>query len=63
MKKYADSGYSIDLLSDYTKFMSQYTEMMEAMDALGEEEMSTEESKYYLDTMNRINQKLIDAAS
>lgn len=63
MKKYSESGYSISMISDYTQFMSQYTETMEAMGQLGEKEMSTEETAYYLEVTTRINQKLLNAIS
>lgn len=60
MKKYIDSGYPISMLSDYTELMSQYVETMEAMEKLGEEEMSSEEAAYYLEVTTRINKKLLD---
>lgn len=63
MKKYAESGGSLSMLSDYMEFLDKYTETMEAMEAWGEEEMSTEETAYYLEVTTRINQKLLNSLS
>lgn len=63
MEKYAESSGSPSMFSDYMKFLDQYTETMEAMEKLGKEEMSIEESAYYLEVTTRINQKLLNSLS
>lgn len=63
MKKYAESGGSLSMLSDYMEFLDKYTETMEAMEAWEEGEMSTEEAAYYLEVTTRINQKLLNSLS
>lgn len=63
MNNFSNSDNTLDALSAYADFMSRYSEAMEGMEALGEEEMSTEETAYYLEVTNRINQKLLSALS
>lgn len=63
MNNFSNSDNTLAAFSDYADFMSRYTETMEAMEALGEEDMSTEEAAYYLEVTTRINQKLLGALS
>jgi len=61
MKKYAESnGTDLDLLADYTEYMSKYTDVMGDFEALGNEEMNTAEMAYYLEVQTRINEKLLE---
>ena len=41
--------------------MKQYSETMEAFNAVDEEELSKEEQILYLDTLNKINKMLLAA--
>lgn len=61
MQKFAEADDTLSLLSDYSDYMAQYAEMMEKFSAIGEEDMSAEESLYYLDVSNRVSKKLITA--
>lgn len=61
IKKYTESGNSLEMLADYTKYMSQYAETMQALDEAGNQELTKEEEKLLLDTQNTINKMLIDA--
>ena len=64
MKNFSSNPNSmLSLMGEYTNFLTRYSETMEAMDALGEEEMSAEESAYYLEATARINQKLLSVLS
>ncbi len=63
MEKYSASPGSPGMLADYAKFMSQYSETMGKLDAIGEEEMSSQELQYYTDAMARINEKLASVAA
>ena len=49
-------------MGDYSRILSRYTEFAEKVEALDENEMSSEEAAYYLEVMNRVNQKLLAAA-
>ena len=64
MEKYqsADAGSMISMMGDYIRILSRYTEFAEKVEALDENEMSSEEAAYYLEVMNRVNQKLLAAA-
>lgn len=62
MEGFSDSEFSLDLLTEYSKFMEQYTETMEAMEEWNTEDMSTEEEAYYLEVQTRINDKLMNSA-
>lgn len=61
MKKYQeDPGNSIKMLVEYTDVMKRYAEFAEAIDKYDTDEMTKEEAKYYLDVLNRCNQKMLD---
>lgn len=62
MKKYQTSGDSLDMLNEYMHFMSQYTETMEKLDDIGDEELNDAELAYYTQVMTRINQKLLEVS-
>lgn len=58
MKKYKDSNYSADMLSDYTKMMQQYSDTMTKMDSIDQSTLSSADDAYYLEVLGRITQKL-----
>lgn len=62
MKKMKESPNDLSLLGDYTVYMTQYTETMEKIDALNNGSLNDAELKYYLEVVNRINVKLLEAA-
>ncbi len=61
-KKYTKSP-DASMAMQYLSFMQNYTEAMEALDKIDEGELSAEELKLYLDTMNEINKLLIDLSN
>lgn len=65
MKKYANAGAEdmVGMMQDYTNYMTQYTETMQKLSALENEEMSTEETLYYTEVSARITQKLLEVQS
>ena len=54
MKEYAESDNPLSMLEEYSEMLIQYTETMQALDDLGNEEMSEA-------VMTRINQKLLES--
>lgn len=60
MKKYAENPTDLNLLMEYTDFMTQYTETMDKMEALDDGEMNDAETKYYIEVTARISQKLLE---
>ena len=50
---------NLGLLLQYSVMLERYAETMEALDAIGEEELSDADSMYYLQTMTRIEAKLL----
>lgn len=62
MKKYKESNNASSMLADYTKYMAQYADMMAKLDAVDENELSSEEALYYAEVSNRISSKLLDVA-
>lgn len=63
MEKYsASDGSDMSLLSDYADFMAKYADTMQDMQSWNDGTMSNEETAYYLEVQNRINEKLLDAA-
>ena len=65
MEKYAstDASGSLSMLSEYSSMMQRYIDFSEKIDKLGDEDLSNAELSYYLEVTNRVNQKLIKAAS
>ena len=62
MEKYEDSdGSDLSLLLDYTNFMSKLTDYTDKMEKM-EDDMTDAETIYYLEVMNRCNEKIIKAA-
>ena len=47
------------MLMEYADFMSKYSEAMDSLDKIDEDELSNEELAYYTEVMGRINAKLI----
>lgn len=63
MKKYAKSnGTNMNLLNDYTTYMSKYADTMTKFEALKEADMSTAEAAYYIEVQSRITKKLLEVA-
>lgn len=60
MKKYKNAKDPSNLFTEYTDYMTQYSEMMEKMDAL-KKELSSDELDYYLKVSARITKKLSEA--
>ena len=61
MVKYSKNPTDLSLLSSYTSYMSKLSEFEQKMDAVDESTLSKEEDKYYIDTMLRCEQKMINA--
>lgn len=62
MKKYENSDNPMSMFSNYTKFMSQYSETMQKLDEWKSKDLNTKEAAYLLDVTNRINKKLLEVA-
>ena len=62
MDKYSKSDNPTGMFLDYVSYMTQFTETMEKMDAIGEEKLSAEELLYYTEVCSRINQKLLQVS-
>lgn len=61
METYAESDNAIAMLGEYTDYMTQYAKTMDALNKVQGGDLTKEEEKLYLDTMNTINKMLIDA--
>lgn len=63
MKKYSESdGTNLSILSDYMTFMSKLEDYSEKMDAM-ENDLTDAEYWYYIEVLNRCNEKMLKAAS
>ena len=60
MKKYQESENSLSMLADYMKNLEKYTDTMEKFEAWNDGTLNNAELKYYLDVLNRINQKILE---
>lgn len=61
----ADTNEQLAMMSDYTAIMSQYSDVADAIRALGEcrDQMNSEELKYYLDVTNRCSTRMIECGN
>lgn len=63
MKKYkASSGTDLSLISDYAKYLSDYSKLMIEFEQWGSKEMTNAEVAYYLQVQSRITAKLLEIA-
>ena len=62
MKTYEDSDDPTSMLMDYADYMTKYADAMEKLDQIDEEELTTAEYAYYVDTMARIEKKLLEVS-
>lgn len=60
MKEYSENSTDLTLLTKYSDMLVKAEEMNKAFEEWGEDELSNEELKYYLDVNNRVTQMLID---
>ena len=60
MKRYSESGYSLDMFNEYLEYLQKYAETMEKMDELSDGAINTAETAYYLEAINRIEKKLLE---
>lgn len=61
MKKYAENPTDMNLLLQYTAYLTKYAEYMDALDKAGEEPMNEAEEAYFLEVTLRIEKKLLEA--
>ena len=62
MQAISDDPGDLTLLARYAAYMNRYTETMEALDGIEEDELTTAELSYYIEVMSRIQQLLLAAA-
>lgn len=62
LKKMENSDNPLEWYSDYMQYMTKYSEAMEGLESMESEDMTNEETLYYLEVTSRINQKLLAAA-
>lgn len=62
LQDFSDNPSDLSLLTKYIDYMDQYTETMEALDNIDDDELTTAELSYYIEVMGRIQQMLLSAA-
>ena len=60
--KNADAEDMVALTGDYADYMTKYTEMMDKMQKIENDDLSTQDAAYYVEVTARINQKLLTVA-
>lgn len=63
MKKYNESDDTTSLLADYASYMVKYTDTMQKMNNISEDELTDAEVAYYTEVSARISAKLIEAGA
>ena len=62
MKKYSENPTDLTLLAKYADMLVKAEEMNEAFEEWDEDDLNSEELKYYLDVNNRVMKMLVDVA-
>ena len=62
MTEYKENPSDMTLLLKYSEMTTKVIEMDEAFTKWDDEDLNSEELKYYLEVNNRVMQKLIDVA-
>lgn len=62
MTTYSQSDNVVAMAVDYAKWMGDYADMAEKMEAIDDGTLTTEEAAYYVEVMSRVSGKLADAA-
>lgn len=58
MEKYTADGAPTSMLADYLKMMSEYSETTKKLDDMDQSTWTDADMQYYLEVMNRVNQRL-----
>lgn len=61
LKEFKESDDITSMMNDYNSYMAKYTETMSKIQQLDTGDLSKEEAAYYLEVVNRINQKIMEA--
>ncbi len=62
MQAYNESTDTASLLTEYTKWMSDYADMACKIDAINQDDLNSEELAYYTEVTGRVSAKLAEAA-
>jgi hypothetical protein len=63
MKQYEKSNNDVGMMIDYASFLTQYADMIQKLEAIDDNELSMEDSAYYLKITTRIYKKLAEISS
>lgn len=63
LKKYKENPTDTSLLSEYADMMQTLVDMDEKFKAWEDNDLNSEELKYYIEVSSRISKKLLDTAS
>jgi hypothetical protein len=58
MKKYSESGNSLEMINEYTEYMEKYTDAMEKINDVDTSKLSKEDALYYTKVTARIAKKI-----
>lgn len=62
VKKYSENPSDLELLSEYTDYMSKYADFLEDFEKWEKEEMNAAETAYYIEVQSRVSKKLLEIA-
>ena len=62
MTTYSESDNVVAMAVDYAKWMGDYADMAEKIEAIDDGTLNAEEAAYYAEVMTRVSGKLADAA-
>lgn len=62
LQDFSDNPGDLSLLTKYIDYIDRYTETMEALEEIDDDELTTAELSYYIEVMGRIQQTLLSTA-
>lgn len=63
IKKYQNNPSDAQLIADYAKYMSKYSDLCDKFDKWESEDLNDTERAYYIDVQARVSKKLLEVAN
>ena len=62
MEKYNESDDTAAMLTEYSDYMKKYADFADKFDKIQDEDLNTEETKYYIDVQTRVSKRLLETS-
>ena len=62
MEKYNNSDDTVSMLTEYADYMKKYADFADKFDKIQDDDLNTEETKYYIDVQARVSKRLLETS-